>query len=96
MLPEITQIRTDNEVPWLGQLLQSYPGSPKGNAETRGLDSDFARQTYVETHLDTLLIQDIRDRKVKLVILCGNAGDGKTAFLQNLASKLGLDVGRIF
>ncbi|WP_052192553.1 hypothetical protein [Sphingomonas sp. Ant H11] len=26
-----------------------------------------------------------------LVILCGNAGDGKTALLQRLASQLGID-----
>ena len=90
---ETPGVWTDNEVPWLSLLLQSYPGSPKGNAETRGLDSDFARQTYVETRLDSLLARDIVDRKVSLVILCGNAGDGKTAFLQNLASKLGLNVG---
>jgi len=90
---EATQIRTDNVVPWLSQLLQSYPGSPKGNAETRGLDSEFARMTYVETALDEILANDIRQRKVSLVILCGNAGDGKTAFLQNLAKNLGLEVG---
>ena len=90
---ETTKVWTDNEVPWLSLLLQTYPGSPKGNVETRGLDSQFARQTYVETRLDLLLAQDIRDRKISLVILCGNAGDGKTAFLQNLASKLGLNVG---
>jgi serine/threonine protein kinase len=90
---EDTLVRRDNVVPWLSQLLQSYPGSPKGNAETRGLDSEFARMTYVETALDEILANDIRQRKVSLVILCGNAGDGKTAFLQNLAKSLGLEVG---
>jgi serine/threonine protein kinase len=90
---EFLQVRSDNVVPWLNQLLQSYPGSPKGNAETRGLDSDFARQTYVETQLDALLSDDIKNNNVQLVILCGNAGDGKTAFLQNLTAKLGLSVG---
>ena len=93
IVTEAPGVWTDNEVPWLSLLLQSYPGSPKGNSETRGLDSDFARQTYVETRLDSLLAEDIVNRKVNLVILCGNAGDGKTAFLQNLASKLGLSVG---
>lgn len=86
-------IRTDNIVPWLSQLLQSYPGSPKGNAETRGLDSPFARQTYVETELDRILVGEIKNRRVSLVLLCGNAGDGKTAFLQNIATHLGLEVG---
>jgi serine/threonine protein kinase len=90
---ELLQARGDNVVPWLNQLLQSYPGSPKGNAETRGLDSDFARQTYVETPLDAALAADILSRRAQLVILCGNAGDGKTAFLQNLAARLGVKVG---
>lgn len=89
----LSQVRSENVVLWLSQLLQSYPGSPKGNAETRGLDSAFAKQTYVETRLDSILTEDIRNRRVNLVILCGNAGDGKTAFLQNLASRLGLEVG---
>jgi serine/threonine protein kinase len=92
-VPSPIIIRTDNVVPWLSQLLQSYPGSPKGNAETRGLDSDFAKMTYVETALDEILADDIKNRLVSLVILCGNAGDGKTAFLQNLAKNLGLEVG---
>lgn len=93
LLAERAVVLTDNEVPWLEQLLQSYPGSPRGNAETRGLDSPFARQTYVETKLDTILAQDVAEDRVSLVVLCGNAGDGKTAFLQNLAAKLGLDAG---
>ncbi len=75
-VPSPAIIRTDNVVPWLSQLLQSYPGSPKGNAETRGLDSDFAKMTYVETALDEILADDIKNRRVSLVILCGNAGDG--------------------
>jgi serine/threonine protein kinase len=90
---ERVPVLTDNVVPWLELLLQSYPGSPRGNAETRGLDSPFARQTYVETKLDTILTEEVREGRVSLVVLCGNAGDGKTAFLQNLASKLGLDAG---
>lgn len=83
----------ENQVEWLRLLLQSYPGSRYGNIETRGLDSEFSRKTYVETRLDTLLREDIRARKVNLVILCGNAGDGKTSFLQRLAQSLGFDPG---
>jgi len=70
--------------------LQSYPGSRWGNSETRGLDTDFAAQTYVETALEQTLVRDILERRVRLVVLCGNAGDGKTALLQHLASRLGL------
>ena len=79
-----------NEVKWLRFLLQSYPGSPSGNSETRGLDTDFASGTYVTTDLEKELLEDIGNRKASLVVLCGNAGDGKTALLQSLAEKLGL------
>lgn len=82
--------RRQNEVAWLQSLLQSYPGSRWGNRETRGLDSDFAARTYVETKLERVLFRDIVERRVRLVILCGNAGDGKTALLQHLFQRLGL------
>ena len=85
-------VRSENEVDWLQSLLQSYPGSRWGNSETRGLDTKFAAQTYVETPLEDALYHDILRRKVRLVILCGNAGDGKTALLQHLASGLGFGV----
>ena len=83
--------RSPNQVNWLRHLLQSYPGSHWGNQETRGLDTDFAARTYVETELEGALYRDIRVRRVRLAILCGNAGDGKTALLQHLAKKLGLE-----
>ena len=90
--PSEPSVRSENEVPWLLSLLQSYPGSRWGNSETRGLDTPFAGQTYVETHLEEALCGDILRRKVRLVILCGNAGDGKTALLQHLAGRLGFVV----
>lgn len=40
--------------------------------------------------MQTALDDAIRKRQVRLVILCGNAGDGKTALLQRLATRLGL------
>lgn len=79
-----------NSVPRLKEILRAYPSSRFGNAETRGLDSDFAHDTYVETELDRLLPNAIEAGDVSLVILCGNAGDGKTAFLQHLAAELGV------
>ncbi|MCI0422698.1 MAG: hypothetical protein L0312_26335, partial [Acidobacteria bacterium] len=82
----------EQRVEWLLPLLQSYPGSHWGNRETRGLDTEFAGQTYVETALEETLVRDIRERRVRLVILCGNAGDGKTALLQHLATRLGLGI----
>jgi len=81
---------SEQHVDWLKPLLQSYPGSRWGNQETRGLDTKFAAATYVQTPLEASLLDDIRDRRVRLVVLCGNAGDGKTALLQHLAQELGL------
>ncbi len=85
-----TERLSPNIVPRLLDILFSYPGSLKGNRETRGLDTQFAVETYVETALDRTLFEEIIERKVSLVILFGNAGDGKTALLQHLAMKLGL------
>ena len=89
--PEAGTVRREAQVAWLRSLLQSYPGSRWGNRETRGLDSEFAEQTYVETPLETALHDDVRARRVRLVVLCGNAGDGKTALLQHLVQRFGLE-----
>jgi serine/threonine protein kinase len=87
--PARSQDLREHKIEWLRSLLQSYPGSRWGNRETRGLDTPFAEQTYVETRLEETLERDIRERRVRLVVLCGNAGDGKTALLQHLATRLG-------
>lgn len=76
--------------PRLAELLSAYPGSRNGNIETRGLDSAFATATYVETRLDSSLREEVEGGQVALAILFGNAGDGKTAFLQHLLLELGL------
>ena len=83
--------RQENEVQWLKSLLQSYPGSRWGNSETRGLDTEFAERTYVATNLEHSLYHSIMEQSLNLVVLCGNAGDGKTALLQRLAKRLGLN-----
>jgi len=88
-VPEVVQ-RSRQHVEWLDSLLRIYPGSPHGNIETRGLDSEFALATYVETPLEEALFCSLRDRKTRLLILCGNAGDGKTALLQHLAVRFGV------
>jgi len=77
-------------VRWLEEVLRSYPGSRFGNREARGLDTEFAQRTYVPTVLERALLEDITRGRARLVILCGNAGDGKTALLQHLAKQLGL------
>ena len=81
---------SQQHVEWLDSLLRIYPGSPHGNIETRGLDSEFALATYVETPLEESLFDSVSNRTTRLVLLCGNAGDGKTALLQHLATKFGV------
>lgn len=88
--PDAKIERREEKVEWLRALLRSYPGSHWGNRETHGLDSKFAEQTYVETPFEETLHRDLVERRVRLVVLCGNAGDGKTALLQHLARQLGI------
>lgn len=72
-------------------FLTIYSQSERSTGGTRGYDPI----TYVETKLDRELIPKIFDPKTKLVILTGNAGDGKTAFIQRIEDKAEKD-GAIF
>lgn len=89
--PESTQasiayeIPTDktNFNPFVSYLLTLYSQSQQTNAGTRGLD-DLSSRTYVPTRLDTVLLPAIFQAQFKLVLISGNAGDGKTAFIQKL------------
>jgi hypothetical protein len=70
--------------PFLDQFLMFYSQADAGNGLTRGLEDPLARRTYVPTKLDNDLTGAILANKFRLVILTGNAGDGKTAFIQKL------------
>src|SRR5205085_1107393 len=63
-----------------------YSQARENNSGTRGLD-EIARATYVPTWLDKRLMPDILEGKYRLVIITGNAGDGKTAFIQQLETQ---------
>ncbi len=69
---------------FLDQFLMFYSQADAGNGLTRGLDNDLARRKYVRTKLDNDLTDAILANKFRLVILTGNAGDGKTAFIQKV------------
>jgi serine/threonine protein kinase len=69
-------------------LRMMYRASELGNKENRGLDSDFARATYVETRMDRELIPRIINGDLKFVALTGNPGDGKTALIRVLQDQL--------
>lgn len=66
-----------------------YSQSRHGNGGTRAGAKchTFDELTYTETKLDKQLIQDIKDLKYKLIIITGNAGDGKTAFIHRIESQ---------
>lgn len=70
-----------NVNPFVDHLQTLYSQSPVSNAGTRGTDS---YGTYVTTALDSRLIPDVLAGRYRLVIITGNAGDGKTAFLERL------------
>ncbi|MGC4042258.1 MAG: protein kinase [Armatimonas sp.] len=78
--------RADN--PWVRDIQGLYRNSRVGNADNRGLDTDFAEDTYVETRLDNDLIPSVLEGKYQVVLLSGNPGDGKTAWLEKLGRAL--------
>ena len=71
-----------NNNPHINSFLQIYSQSLLSTGLTRGLDPS----TYIPTKLDTALKDDVLQGKKKLVVLTGNAGDGKTAFIQLIES----------
>lgn len=84
-LPEVVGTNVIN--PHVDLLRAAYRNSRIGNADNRGLDSLFAAETYVATRLDRELLPQIANGTFRLVVLTGNPGDGKTAFLQKLGEE---------
>ncbi|WP_328358145.1 protein kinase [Streptomyces sp. NBC_00445] len=71
---------------FVSHLQTLYSQSARTNAGTRGLDP-AAYSLYVATALDNQLRPDVLAGLHRLVLITGNAGDGKTAFLQHLADE---------
>lgn len=69
--------------PMVSQFLALSSQARHSNRGTRGMD-DLARATYVTTGLDKALSDTVLAGKHSLVIITGNAGDGKTAFIQQV------------
>ena len=72
-----------NTNPYVSYLLTLFSQSTHSNRGTRGL-SELGKQIYVDTALDRELTPAVLAGEFGLVIITGNAGDGKTAFLQKL------------
>src|SRR6266487_3898123 len=73
---------------WVHDIRSLYRNSDIGNKNNRGLDTAFVRETYVPTALDEQLLPALFERKPAVVFLCGNPGDGKTAFLEKVQQEL--------
>lgn len=86
---DLTHDHDPNRNPYVRQLLRLYSQSQVSNAGTRGLDK-LGEQIYVDTLLDQELAPAVLGGKHRLVVITGNAGDGKTAFLQKLESTAAL------
>ncbi|XZE45219.1 methylation-associated defense system protein kinase MAD6 [Pirellulaceae bacterium SH467] len=72
-----------NTNPFVNYLLTLYSQSQYSNSGTRGLDS-LGQKIYVDSALDRELTPTIFAGELGLVLITGNAGDGKTAYLQKL------------
>jgi serine/threonine protein kinase len=72
-----------NTNPFVAHLLSLYSQSARSNAGTRGMDA-WGDAVYVATDLDHKLLPAVLAGEFRLVLITGNAGDGKTAFLQHL------------
>jgi len=77
------EIFKTNYNPFVTRLLRLYSQARRDNSGTRGLD-EIAQLTYVQTRLDRFLGPALLEARYRLVIVTGNAGDGKTAFIKNL------------
>lgn len=76
-----------NTNPFVTHLLSLFSQSVQSNAGTRGMDA-WGESVYVDTDLDRKLLPAVLDGEFRLVLITGNAGDGKTAFLQHLESEV--------
>lgn len=74
--------------PNVDEIRKLFRNSRLGNSGNRGLDTEFAKQTYIETRLDERLVPRIVNGRPRLVVFSGNPGDGKTAFLERLHTVL--------
>ncbi len=80
-LVDLMRSAPPNVNPMVTEFLALSSQARRSNRETRGL-SEVAESTYVETKLDQVLTEAVLAGRHRLIIVTGNAGDGKTAFIQ--------------
>lgn len=77
----------EDEINIVDYINSLYSQSENGNAGTRAGwkgDNQLDKITYTKTKLDIKLLSAIKEGKFRLVIITGNAGDGKTAFIRQV------------
>lgn len=82
------ELARPNWNPYQYRLSSLFSQSTTTNAGTRGLD-EFSSWAYVATRIDRELERDLAAGRLRLVVITGNAGDGKTAFIQMVERHLG-------
>lgn len=83
---EGSNIAIDIQADIVSYINSLYSQSRHGNAGTRAnfTASAYDERTYTPTKLDKHLIPAILDGTFKMLIITGNAGDGKTAFIRKI------------
>jgi len=79
-------INVTEEQDFVSYINSLYSQSKHGNSGTRANFnvSQYDDLTYTRTKLDEKLIPAVLDGQYKLLIITGNAGDGKTAFIRKI------------
>jgi hypothetical protein len=75
--------RNDNAIEILQLNYEDDNSTARWHPSATG-DQEFLEQIYVSTRLDSELADAILEDKFDLVLITGNPGDGKTAFLERL------------
>ncbi|HEX5495583.1 MAG TPA: protein kinase [Mycobacteriales bacterium] len=75
-----------NTNPFVTFLQTLYSQSERSNRGTRGRDPSDT-DLYVATALDSRLLPELLAGRHRLVIISGNAGDGKTAFAEHVVDQ---------
>lgn len=82
-LQDLIALAPPNINPMVGEFLALSSQARRSNRSTRGMD-DLAEATYVETRLNVDLTASVLAGRHRLILITGNAGDGKTAFIQKV------------
>jgi serine/threonine protein kinase len=85
-LTALLQGASPNTNPFVMEFLALGSQARRTTIGTRGLTA-LAEATYVETRLDEELADAVLEGRHALVVITGNAGDGKTAFIQRVEQR---------